>query len=82
MGEEERREITDTIIHTLTHTPLENGNISNTVTKSPKVDEAFLPTCSLYHLPIPLLSTLSNVNGVPAHKQCIEKLETGRRDSS
>lgn len=82
MGVEERREITDTIIHTLTHTPLENGNISNMVTKSSKIDETCFPTCSLRHLPIPLLRNLSNIDGVPAHKQCKEKLEAGRRISS
>jgi len=79
MGEKERREITDTITHTLTHTPSENSNISNTVTKSSKNEEAFLPTCCLCHLPIPLLNTLSNVDGVPAHKQCIKDLKPGRK---
>ena len=75
---EERREITDTITHTLTHTPLKNSNISNTITKSSKMTEAFATTCCICNKPIPLLTTLSNVDGVPAHKLCIEKLETGR----
>jgi hypothetical protein len=37
------------------------------------------PICLICHEPIPLLQNLSNIEGRPAHKQCVKKYEEGRR---
>ena len=43
------------------------------------VESAFSNTCFLCHESIPLLANLSNIDGRPAHKQCIKDLESERK---
>lgn len=46
------------------------------------LDNPFFPSCWICHEPIPVLKNLSNLDSKPAHKQCIEKFEAGRKVSS
>ncbi len=40
--------------------------------------EGQFPICFLCHKPIPILKTLSSVEGKPSHRSCITSLEAGK----